>query len=84
MLDFADLPADPGSFLARIVSALDIDVTPPVGTTWADLAERAADRGNSRVGGYQIGPSDEWTTDQRSLLHAAQEEINERMHHVRH
>ena len=84
MLDFALLPPDPGAFLARIADALRLDVAPPPGRSWADLAEAAADRGNSRVGGYQVGTPDTWTTAQRTLLAAAEAEIHERFPHVRH
>jgi len=84
ILDFADLPRDAGAFLARISDALDLGVAPPHGLTWADLAERAADRGNSRVGGYQIGRPDSWTATQRTLLEAAEAAITERFPHVRH
>lgn len=84
MLDFAALPSAPGGFLARIVGALGLDITPPAGRSWDDLATAAADRGNSRVGGYQIGTPDTWTPSQRSLLDAAEAEIHERFPHVRH
>lgn len=84
MLDFAALPADPGAFLEQIVEALHLDVSPPEGRSWGDLADAASDRGNSRVGGYQIGRPDSWTTAQRTLLEAAEAEINERFPHVRH
>lgn len=84
MLDFAELPRNPGGFLARIVAALGLRITPPTGCTWTDLADGAADRGNSRVGGYQIGTPDTWSPSQRTLLEAAEAAITERFPHVRH
>lgn len=84
MLDFAELPHAPGAFLSSIVDALQLAVVPPAGCSWDDLADSAADRGNSRVGGYQIGRPDTWTTAQRTLLEAAEAEIHERFPHVRH
>lgn len=81
VLDFAHLPPDPGGFLRRIVEALAIEVGPQ---PWDRLAQEASGRGNARLGGYQIGPIEGWTCEQRKLLGTATAEIDERFPHVHH
>lgn len=81
-LAFRDLVADPTGVLSGLLATIGCPLRPDeVEVLRMSLAE-AHSRQNERQGGYQLGESSGWSSEQRRLLADAQSEIDERVENL--
>ena len=78
-LDFRELVAEPTSVLARLLATIGCPLSVGEAAILRESLETAHTRQNERHGGYQLGPSDQWSATQRQFLVDAQAEIEERI-----
>jgi hypothetical protein len=77
-LDFRQLVADPASELNNLLTTIGSPLSDDQFGILRTSLEEAHTRQNERHGGYQLGPSDQWTAVQRQMLVEAQDEVDER------
>lgn len=82
-IDFGDFTRNPTGILTSLLATIGLPLEEAaVGQLEQALVE-ARSRQNERLGGYQVGPADTWTTDQQRLLAEAQKEIEIRVESAR-
>ena len=81
-VDFENFVSKPASVLEHLLATIGHPLDAAQKSVLAGALVEARSRQNERVGGYQVGPSQTWSPDQRRLLGEAQRDIDGRLERV--
>jgi hypothetical protein len=81
LLNFSDFTSDTDSVMKKIVSWLLPETAEEIigSELWPIPSNGSVARQNSRVGGYQIGPKESWSVDEKSLWLEAMTTISKKV-----